>query len=221
MNQVNFKPCNVEYIDHMGSDVSVVNAARVSFNKEVKELNDADEKLLRFLAKHDHWSPFAHTCLQLRVTAPIFLARQFVKHCVGGVWNEISRRYVHDEVSFFMPNSWREKPINMKQGSGDDSDEQVNEKANSILEMLSHTSLDAYNRFIEMGIAPEQARMILPQNMMTQWYWSGSLAFWHRVYHLRIDSHAQKEAQDIASKIGEICIEHYPKSWDALTTHTR
>lgn len=216
----------VELIDHMGTDLTVVNAARVSFDKESKLeclfidnelsccLSDKDEKLINYLAKHNHWSPFAHTSIQLRVTAPIFVARQLVKHQVGGVWNEISRRYVDEEPIFYFPEVWRKRAENKKQGSSDEEyytgliSETYNEL--SILVAL-------YNKLILTGCSPEQARMILPQNMMTSWYWTGSLMFFHRVYKQRTDAHAQLETQEVAKQIGEICEKLFPVSWKALT----
>lgn len=217
MSEVKFEKCSVEYIDHMGDDTSVVNAARVSFNKKVSAISEKDNKLLRYLAKHEHWSPFAHTSLQLRVKAPIFLARQFVKHCVGGVWNEVSRRYVNDNITFFTPLTWREKPTNAKQGSDGPVSDITAADAAWTLYNISSISLRTYEQLISLGIAPEQARMVLPLNVMTEWYWTGSVMFWHRVYRLRIDNHAQEEAQAVARMIGDICQSRFPLSWAALT----
>jgi thymidylate synthase (FAD) len=209
----------VELIDSMGSDLTVVNAARVSFDKESfwkeyedGELHERDKKLINYLARYNHWSPFAHTSIQLRVSAPIFVARQLVKHQVGGVWNEVSRRYVDDEPVFYFPKQWRKRAENLKQGS---SDEKVNVfDVTKDIEML----LDSYNLLLEQSVAPEQARMILPQNTMTSWYWTGSLMFFNRVFKQRIDSHAQKETQEVAKQIGDICAKLFPASWNALNT---
>lgn len=216
----------VELIDSMGNDLTIVNAARVSFDKESdwawiegdeQGLNSRDLKLINYLAKHNHWSPFAHTSIQLRVTAPIFIARQLVKHQVGGVWNEVSRRYVDDEPTFYFPDVWRKRAENKKQGS---SDENMGEYEDMWMQSSKEhvkNSLSWYNDAIDAGMAPEQARMILPQNMMTSWYWTGSLMFFHRVYKQRIDEHAQKETQEVAQQIGDVCKQLFPISWEALT----
>ena len=172
--------------------------------------DEQDEKLIRYLAKHDHWSPFAHTSVQLKVAAPIFVARQLVKHQVGGVWNEVSRRYVDDEPGFYMPAEWRSRPLNSKQGSGSD--------IISNIDISTHiqNSVDLYNQMLEQNVAPEMARMVLPQNMMTEWYWTGSLVFWARVCKLRLDSHTQEESQIVAKQISDICAGIFPISWRQL-----
>lgn len=222
----------VELIDHMGSDLTVVNASRVSFDKESDweysyneerarydndiydtKLKISDEKLINYLAKHNHWSPFAHTSIQLRVSAPIFVARQLVKHQVGGVWNEVSRRYVDDEPTFYFPDKWRKRAENVKQGS---SDERAFSEATYYAEETVSRVHDIYHQMIVDGVAPEQARMILPQNMMTSWYWTGSLMFFHRVYKQRTDTHAQMETQEVGHLIGNICNDLFPVSWRAL-----
>lgn len=215
----------VELINSMGSDLTVVNAARVSFDKESNweeqdfrgsYLSIKDEKLINYLARHNHWSPFAHTSIQLRVTAPIFVARQLVKHQVGGVWNEVSRRYVDDEPTFYFPDKWRKRAENVKQGS---SDEEVigHKTVTNLTTITIKNLLEVYQNLLSVGVAPEQARMILPQNMMTSWYWTGSLMFFHRVYKQRTDAHAQLETQEVAKQIGEICEKLFPVSWNALT----
>lgn len=231
---------SVELIDQMGSDLSVVNAARVSFSKESEwetiyeegdderdpyfvgyYLKDQDKKLISYLAKHNHWSPFAHTSLQFRIKAPIFVARQLVKHQVGGVWNEVSRRYVDDEPEFYFPQVWRGKPVNAKQGS---SEETIDVLDYSCLEDADHTknlvegSLWTYNYLLKKGVAPEQARMVLPQNTMTEWIWTGSLMFFARVCRQRLDGHAQKETSEIATMIAMSIPEEFQHSWKALMT---
>lgn len=205
----------VEYIDHMGNDDSVVNAARVSFDKLAKNYTkEQNERLIAYLAKHNHWSPFAHTSISIRVSAPIFVARQLGKHQVGLVWNEVSRRYVDEEPLVFLPTEWRGKPINAKQGSSGGLPDQLS--PNEIATLASMYALDAYNGLLNLGVAPEQARMVLPQNMMTTWVWTGSLLAFHRVFKQRTDDHAQAETQQVASKIGVICNEIFPTSWSAL-----
>ncbi len=221
-------PMLVTLVDHMGSDLSVVNAARVSFDKESELdfeevghpaslryfLKDSDAKLIGYLAKHNHWSPFAHTSIQLRVKAPVFCARQLVKHQVGGVWNEVSRRYVDSEPEFYFPEVWRGRPVNAKQGSSgiisnpEYWDRYVRENVTALLLL--------YTNMIDNGVAPEQARMVLPQNMQTEWYWTGSLMFYCRVCRERLAPGAQKETRDVAEQIAEIVAPLYPVAWSAL-----
>lgn len=224
----------VEYLDHMGSDLSVVNAARVSFAKESKwideqpgecpsvlRLSEQDQKLINYLAKYNHWSPFAHTSISFRVKAPIFVARQMVKHQVGLVWNEVSRRYVDDEPEFYFPTTWRGRPVNAKQGS---SGEVVLEELLSedpefgdyFPTEITRCALSCYQRLLEVGVAPEQARMVLPQNTMTEWIWTGSLMAFARVCKQRLDSHAQQETQEVAAFIDGYCRNLFPASWQAL-----
>jgi thymidylate synthase (FAD) len=205
------------YLDHMGSDLSVVNVARVSFNKTSIALSDKDEKLIGYLARHNHWTPFAHTSVSLRVKAPIFVARQLVKHCVGGVWNEVSRRYVDDEPEFYFPKVWRKKAENVKQGSSDE--EVVDKRPIFFTAMCVDDCLKAYNEMLEAGYCPEQARMVLPQNTMTEWIWTGSLAFFARVCKLRLDAHTQKETRDVAEQIETIVSKLFPISYKALKEH--
>jgi thymidylate synthase (FAD) len=229
---------SVDLIDYMGSDLSVVNSARVSFAKESYWkpstafddrfcLDEKDIKLISYLAKHNHWSPFAHTSLQFRISAPIFVARQLVKHQVGGVWNEVSRRYVDDEPSFYFPTSFRGKPVNAKQGSSDITvdyitmvDPIVGEPWKTQTENAAflHTegALHFYTTLINNGVAPEQARMFLPQNTMTEWYWTGSLAFFARVCKQRLDPHAQQETREIAQMINDKIPTEFEHSWKAL-----
>ncbi len=205
-------PQKVEYVDHMGSDLSIVNAARVSFSKVATEFGEQDARLLRYLARHAHWTPFAHTSISVRIKCPIFVARQLGKHQVGLVWNEVSRRYVDDEPEFFFPDMWRGRPLNAKQGS---SEEQITiqhyDPRDSVLQALR-----TYNSMLNDGVAPEQARMVLPQNTMTEFIWTGSLAAFSRIYKLRIDPHAQKEVQDIAVMLNTIIQPLFPVGWTEL-----
>ena len=196
---------NVSVVDKMGSDLSVVNAARVSFAKHKTEFEDNDEKLIKYLATHDHWSPFGHASLQFRIKAPVFVARQLVKHQVGLVWNEVSRRYVDNEPEFYMPFMWRGKPENKKQGSSD------LEYEFDITMLMQHCK-DTYNQMIEEGIAPEMARMVLPQNMMTEWYWSGTLYAFARVCNLRNKEDSQEETRMVTHEIARHMRDHFPVS---------
>lgn len=217
-----FADMQVEYVDHMGSDVNVVNAARVSFAKEVEEFNiEKDTKLINYLAKHNHWSPLAHTSISIRVKAPIFMARQFVKHQIGLVWNEESRRYIDEEPEFYKPKEWRERPSNVKQGSGSKLQFDDCEWIDEAFVRLTDESLGVYKSMIGDGVAPEQARMILPQNTMTNWIWTGSLVAFARIVKLRTEEHAQLEAQELAKKIAEVVELLYPVSWAALMEHMK
>ena len=204
----------VELIDKMGSDLSVVNAARVSYDKQKTEFDDSDAKLIKYLADHNHWSPFAHASVQFRIEAPIFVARQLVKHQVGLVWNEVSRRYVNDEPTFFEPHVWRAKPKNSKQGSGGVAESQY--FPNLYYKDIHELALASYKKMIIQGIAPEQARMILPQTMNTTWYWSGTLYAFARVCNLRCKPDSQVETQMVADQIDVLAKELFPNSWEAL-----
>ena len=205
----------VELVDKMGSCLSVVNAARVSFDKFSYELDEKDEKLLTYLAKHGHWSPFAHATLQFRIKAPIFVARQLVKHQVGLSWNEVSRRYVDNDPEFYNPITWRGKPANdNKQGSVGEVDDQ--DTAKMILEQTNLLAFKNYKTLLAKGVAPEMARVILPQTLMTEWYWSGSLHAFARVCKQRLDPHTQQETRVIAGGINEHCESSFPHSWRAL-----
>ena len=206
----------VEYVDHMGDDDSVCDAARVSMDKAAELFTvQQNERLLRYLAKHNHWSPFSHATIKMRFKAPIFLARQFAKHQIGFSWNEVSRRYVNSDPSYWFPKGLRMKAENVKQGSLD----QTHKHSTSFrldMDQQIWKSHRLYNDMIEQGVCPEQARMILPQNMMTEWIWTGSLYAWHRMYTLRSDSHAQMEARMYAELVNQVCSKHFPLSWNAL-----
>lgn len=209
-------PMSVELIDHMGSDLSVVNAARVSFHKQHIEIEENDPNLIRYLAKHHHWTPFAHSFLSFRIKAPIFVARQLVKHQVGLAWNEVSRRYVDEEPEFWLPmnaTGWRGKPVNAKQGS---SGVMPGDIAQANTTDVISLALEVYTWMIKEGYAPEQARMVLPLNTHTEWIWSGSLAAFARVCKLRLDPHAQAETQEIAKLIHGQVPETFMHSWSAL-----
>ena len=212
----------VTLIDSMGSDLTVVNAARVSFAKESEWeeipfgngpteglLKDGDERLIKYLAKHNHWSPFGHCSVQFRIKAPIFVARQLVKHQVGLVWNEVSRRYVDDTPEFYVPKKWRLKAKDKKQGS---SDEEIEYNIDGAIQFVTQT----YNNLLKEGVAPEMARMVLPQNLYTEWYWSGTLMAFARVCNLRCKPDTQKETQIIANMIDKECEDLFTNSWEAL-----
>ena len=251
-----FSDIQVTLIDHMGSDLSVVNAARVSFHKEsdweelavmsllspedvtddlerwmwtgetrdghemgidiYRRLKKADEKLIHYLAKHNHTSPFNHTFITMKVKAPIFVSRQLVKHEYMPI-NEISRRYVDDEPEFFLPSEWRKRADNKKQGSseevfvGDEAGD-LNRRAEECI----RTCLNTYDYFLARGVCPEQARMNLPLNMITEWYWSGTLKAYAKMLRLRLDPHTQYESRIVAQKIHDLILPIFPVSVPAL-----
>lgn len=207
---------DVSYRYGYGSDLEVVNAARVSYNKHSDQFKDSDAKLLEYLAKHQHWSPFAHVGCTLYLKAPIFVARQLVKHQVGLVWNEVSRRYVDNEPEFYIPEVFHGRPIHSKQGSGDALDAWTQRTVRESLTENSQQSLNVYNSMLSLGVAPEEARLSLPLNTMTEWVWTGSLYAWHRVLTQRLDSHAQIPTREIA-KLIYACVEpHFPVSIGVL-----
>jgi len=200
---------DVNLKDYMGTDLSVVNAARVSFGKETEEFNTSDANLIKFLAKHRHMSPFGHCFATFHVKAPIFVARQLVKHKFLR-WNEISRRYVDDEPEFYNPESWRGKAKNVKQGSSSEEIPDINIKTTQGIQK------SLYEHLLAQGVCPEQARMVLPQNTMTEWYWSGSLDAFSDMCKLRCKSDTQYETRIVADHISNLMLNLFPESWSAL-----
>jgi len=215
----------VTCIDHMGSDLTVVNAARVSFGKQKEALgftgaeggamrpilHDSDVKLINYLAKHKHMSPFGHCFVSFHVKAPIFVARQLVKHKFLR-WNEISRRYVDNPPEFFCPDEWRGRSVSAKQGSTG----VVNVGGSVPVGRAEWSALECYRELLRQGVCPEQARMVLPQSTMTEWYWSGSLDAFTDMCHLRLKADTQYETQVVAARIAEYLEDIYPVSWQAL-----
>lgn len=199
----------VTMIDHMGNDLTVVNAARVSFGKKSDIFSDKDKKLIKYLADHKHYSPFGHCFASFHVKAPIFVRSQLVKHEYLRM-NEISRRYVDTPPEFYTPKVWRGRSKDKKQGSEGKIDYKTR---NDYLE----NCIKEYYDMLEAGVAPEQARMVLPQSMYTEWYWSGSLDAFANMYNLRSKPDAQEETRLIANEIGGILTTVYPHSWKALT----
>jgi thymidylate synthase (FAD) len=218
-----FEPMSVELIDACGTDLSVVNAARVSFEKasdweaiegDEHMLGYKDRNLIKYLAKHKHFSPFNHAFITMRMKAPIFVARQLVKHKFMP-WNEVSRRYVDSEPTFYMPEGWRMKAENVKQGSADTL-VPGSKEWNEAVGYHTKTLLLMYNNMLASGICPEQARMILPQNMMTQWVWSGTLGAWTDMLKLRLDPHTQQETREVAVMCEKVIKPLFPVSLEAL-----
>jgi thymidylate synthase (FAD) len=205
----------VEVIETFGSDLTVVNAARVSFEKESNELVKQDIGLINYLAKHDHISPFFHPQIRLRVKMPIFIAREWFRHTIGFARNEISRRYVDSPPSIWIPESFRERDINLKQGSKP-TQVQDSSTANLVYGESVESCLKTYNKLLELNVAPEIARSILPQGMYTEFIETGSLAAYVRLCNLRMDSHAQREIQEYANAVATLVEPHFPHSWKAM-----
>lgn len=229
---------DVQYLRHTGSDLDIVNAARVSFSKESEwdfrehgtvgslgyhleaVLSDADARLINYLARHKHKSPFNHAFVSFRVKAPIFTARQLVKHEYLP-WNEVSRRYVEGDLEWYWPepHDWRSQPDNVKQGSGDPLADHDVEFINARYQELIDKAEEVYYDAIARGLSREQARMFLPQSLMTEWVWSGSIYAFAKMCQLRLDGHAQKEAQYVAEPISKTMSHLFPVSWGALMEH--
>ena len=213
----------VTYKGHMGNDLTVVNAARVSFGKESEwdyEESDAysfkqhmkarDKKLIQYLANHKHISPFGHCFASFHIKAPVFVARQLVKHKFLR-WNEISRRYVDSEPEFYKPSEWRGRSADKKQGS-----EGIITVSDCIIEDIYKDILIRYRLLLDLGVCPEQARMVLPQSMMTEWYWSGSLDAFADMCKLRCAPDTQAETAEVAWDIDRTMVKLFPVSWEAL-----
>ena len=229
-----FKPEYVERVDFMGGDLTVCIAARVSFSKQTtwenitdedgycidRVLSERDGKLVNYLAKHGHISPFFHPMITLRIKMPIFVARQWYKSQIGFARNEVSRRYVSDEPEFWIPTEWRMAAKDKKQGSSDEvrTDSELGFTYGFVRNLINE-SVSVYNCLIDEGVAPEMARMILPQSMMTSFVETASLAAYARLVKLRTTSDAQQEIRDYANRVSEIMAELFPVSWKALMEH--
>jgi len=203
------------YINHMGCDMSVVNAARVSFGKKIDRMytKPEDDKLIRYLAKHKHMSPFGHCFASFHVKAPIFVARQLVKHKFLR-WNEISRRYVDSDPEFYEPKTWRGRAKDKKQGSEGEV------KTNANTSHHNSVTLALYKQLLDEGVCPEQARMVLPQSTMTEWYWSGSLDAFADMCNLRCAFDTQAETRFVATQISDSMRRLFPVSWSCLVGET-
>lgn len=206
----------VELLDSMGSDLDVVNAARVSFNNYSGIFCDKDEKLIKYLARYNHWTPFAHTALKFRVAAPVPIRTQCFKHKVGMVENEESRRYISTTPEIFIPEFFRSKPEgSIKQGSGGlhkDNDLLLSEYKRCV-----QNSVELYESMLKRGVCPEQARFVLPQGAIVNWIWTGNLVSFANFYNKRTDPTAQKEVKVVAELVGKEVERIFPVSWKALT----
>ena len=207
--------CTATLIDSMGDDLRVVNAARVSFDKWSDEYKDRDDRLIAYLARHGHWTPFSQVMATVRIDAPIFTARQWFKSQACVTRNEMSRRYVDSDPEFYIPDVFHARPENgIKQGCGE-----VHKWSGQYVDWAAERAeyaFDIYQTLIAEGMAPEEARMFLPQNTMTQWVETGSLAYFARVCKQRLDSHAQKAIQQLAQEVSDIIEPIAPRSWGAL-----
>ncbi|EEE42854.1 FAD-dependent thymidylate synthase [Roseibium alexandrii] len=221
-----------EYVDHMGDDLSVVNAARVSFDKTSewvysgvdtngpaeKALASRDQKLINYLATHNHWTPFAHTAITIRMSAPVPIRTQCFKHKAGFTENEESRRYISSTPEVYLPEKWRKKADNKKQGSGGTFYSKNQAIFKKLYSKTVEDAIDTYDHLISQGVCPEQARFVLPQGAEVQWIWTGNLASYARFYKQRMDPHSQEEIQELALMVGEIIEPLFPVSWKALIT---
>lgn len=210
-----FENPSAELLETFGSDLTVVNAARVSLGKQVTEFTEKDAKLIKYLADHDHISPFFHPQARFRLKMPIWMAREWFRHTVGFARNEVSRRYVDDLPTFHVPAELRTRAPNKKQGSNDDV-HPVNAVFRQIMMDDCTNAVATYTLLLGQGVCPEQARMVLPQNMMTEFIETGSLAAYARLVKLRTGPDAQKEIRDLAEDISVLLSQAFPKSWPVL-----
>jgi len=204
----------IELLETFGNDLTIVNAARVSFNKESTEMTNRDEKLIKYLAEHNHNSPFFHPQLRFRIKMPIFVAREWFRHTIGFARNEVSRRYVDTPPELWFPTVFRERDPNLKQGSKETSVE--NPEVKDIYDQAMRDSLKAYDALLEQKVAPEIARAVLPLSLYTEFIETGSLAAYARLCKLRLDPHAQKEIQEYAQQISELIEKAFPIAWKCL-----
>lgn len=216
MNQI-----AIELVDSMGDDLRVANVARVSFNKWKEEFDVKDARLINYLASHEHLSPFRHTAVSIRCKAPVFLARQLGKHQAGLSWNEVSRRYVDVGIEFYVPDSWRSRPADgIKQGSGGEIEKYSSpwgfDSIRDDYKSLIEDCFTLYHNMIEQDVAPEMARMLLPQSMMVDWVWTGNLLSMFHIYRLRAGEGSQLEAKEFAKLLEEIVQPLFPHCWSAL-----
>jgi thymidylate synthase (FAD) len=205
----------VELLEVFGDDLTVVNAARVSFDKESTQMTLGDEKLIAYLAKHNHNSPFFHPQIRFRFKMPIFVAREWYRHQIGFARNEVSRRYVDSTPECWVPSELRERDANLKQGSKDSAVANSSDLC-KIVQTHMEGCVNVYNHLLQQNVAPEVARCVLPQSMLTEFIETGSLAAYARLCGLRLDPHAQKEIRDYAQKVSDLIAEKFPVSWKAL-----
>jgi thymidylate synthase (FAD) len=214
-----FEDCKVELLDTFGTDLTVVNAARVSLNKHSDEFTEKDARLIGYLAEHEHTSPFFHPQLRFRFKMPIWMAREWFRHTIGFSRNEVSRRYVDETPTFHIPQ-FRTRAPGKKQGSNDDIHND-NESLRLFIETKCQNAVSSYELMLRNNVPPEQARMVLPQNMMTEFIETGSVAAYARLCHLRMGPDAQAEIRDVATQVSDLVRSRFPVSWTALTSSSR
>ncbi len=214
-----FEPCSVELLETFGSDLTVVNAARVSLGKEVSEFGEKDARLIKYLADHNHISPFFHPQARFRLKMPIWMAREWFRHTVGFARNEVSRRYVDSEPTFHLPDAIRMRAPNKKQGSTDETHPDSQDIVD-VLRASCESAYETYATLLSNRVPPEQARMVLPQNMMTEFIETGSLAAYARLVNLRKTEDAQKEIRDVAEEVSSLLWVAFPHSWPVLVHET-
>lgn len=219
-----FEEIKVEYLSHDGSDNTIANTARVSMELDggwenlPENYTEAHrDRLISYLAKHKHTSPFRHNSISIRCKVPIFLARQLGKHQAGLSWNEVSRRYVDTGISFYKNHPWRKRPTSTKQGSEGSLKDKQQEMLNDLYIEACENSMIDYNIALTLDVAPEQARMMLPQSVMVEYVWTGNLMAFSHVYNLRSDNHAQEEVREFAELLAEVIEPLFPVAWKALT----
>jgi thymidylate synthase (FAD) len=205
----------VTLIDSMGSDLTVVNSARVSYGKRTDTLTDKDKKLIKYLINHEHMSVFEHCTISVLIKCPLYIRSQIHRHRTFS-YNEISRRYTDEKIEFYRPEKFRTQHTSSKQASGQDVDQETNNKCIAYSHTIEEGALMIYNDMISMGVARELARGILPQSLMTEFYMTGNLRNWAHFLKLRLDSHSQYEIQLISNKILDILKDIYPVATEAL-----
>jgi len=205
----------VTYIDHMGTDITTVNAARISFNTEKQELDDKDKKLIKYLSDNEHMSPFEHCVLTVIVECPLYIRSQIHRHRTFA-YNEVSRRYTSENLEFFIPDSIRKQSKSNRQASDGRVDNNSAISAIDIMEDAHKFALNQYETLLAIGVAREQARGVLPQNLMTKFYMTGNLRNWAHFVKQRLDSHAQEEVQLVGKQVLEILYDKFPEATKAL-----
>lgn len=205
----------VEYVQHMGTDLAIVNAARVSYGKEKKQLDDKDKKLLRYLAKHKHYTPYEHTSLTVKITCPLYIRSQIMRHRTAS-YNEISRRYTAENITFYEPTQYRKQHSTSKQCSDGELSSEDSTKASIKVQMIHKQCLDTYNELLDLGVSREMARGVLPQNMVTSFYMTANLRNFVHFLKLRLDEHAQEEARVVAEQVRDIILDKFPYAGKCL-----
>lgn len=205
----------VDYVDHMGNDLTVVNSARISMNRDSQKLEPRDEKLINYLADHQHYTPFEHCMLTVIIECPLYIRSQIMRHRTAS-YNEVSRRYTEEEIEFYNPNVYRKQHKSSKQCSDGDLKDSENLQAQVLTQSIHQKCFDTYKQLLDLGVSREMARGVLPQNMMTKFYMTMNLRNWAHFLKLRLDNHAQLEVQEIAQDVKKILLDKFPVSGEKL-----